>query len=293
MSKAEAAVRESMHERGEATRPQLAAATGLSLVTVGKVVERLCRRGELKKAGEVPSGGGRPVQLYRYNADYARHVLVQMERAGTLLHCTVALLDLQGRQTHSRTADFAYLEKESLDGLLSDMLRGRRLSSIMLLTPPDILPPGLEGHLENVYHCKVRRPTLSTLLAEASPEGTATLCLAEARPPSCTIRRNGRLQECGPLHLLPMPAEWEKLDYSERSLVEEMTARLLHIITCTLRPAQIILYTPLLSSRLTERIRYNAATKLKGALPELKFQPLTPQVLSHATHRAICSLLHP
>ena len=292
MSKAETAVRQSMHERGEATRPQLAAATGLSLVSVGKAVEALCRRGELRKVGEVPSGGGRPVQLYRYNAHYAQHALVQMERRGTLLHCTAELLDLQGKQTTSRTADFAYLEKESLDGLLSELLRGRRLSSITLLFPADTTPTGLAAHLEEVYHCPVRRPALSTLLAEDSPEGAATICLAESTPPSCTIRRHGQLQESGPLHLLPMPAEWEHLDYGERSLVEEMTARLLHIITCTLQPAQIILYTPLLSSRLTERIRYNATTKLRGALPELHFRTLTPQLLSRATHRGACQTVH-
>ncbi len=290
MTKAQQAVLAAMNERGEATRPQLAAATGLSLVSVSKAVATLCHTGELKEAGELPSGGGRPVQLYRYNAGYALHTLIQAQREDAMLRCTLQLLDLHGNERSHRAATFAYLEKESLDGLLSEALRGRRLRSITLMLPDGCMPDGMLQHLTDSYNCRVCTPTAAAILAQSSHEGTATVCLMEGTAPTCAMMRHGVLQESGPLHLLPLPADWSRLDYSDRSLVEEMVARLLLIITCTLAPDRIELFTPAISSRLTERIRYNAATKLKGALPPLHFSVLSPEWLEEATLSACTNI---
>lgn len=299
MTKAEEAVLRAMHERGEATRPQLASATGLSVVSTGKAIASLCRRGEVRQVGEVPSGGGRPVQLYRYNAGYALHALVHIEKNGTLLHCCLELLDLHGTLRHRREADYAYLEQESLDGMLSEALRGRKLRSITLLLPPESEPPGIRAHLEACFGCYVQTPSPAMLLAHTETEGCATICLPQGLPPSCCICRHGHAQECGPLHLLPLPADWATLDYSDSHLVEEVVARLLVIITCTLAPERIKLHTPPFSSRLTERIRYNAATKLRGQLPLLTYHPLQPDSLTHQARAWCCALppvpvrLHP
>ncbi len=269
-----------MHERGEATRPQLAQATGLSAVSVGKAVAALCRSGELRELAEIPSGGGRPVKLYRYNANFARHALIQGQKEGALLHCRVSLLDLHGRELLNTRGTFARPEAESLNGLLGDLLREQSLRSITLLLPPEFATPTLTARLAQLRACRVYTPSPAAILTPGATEGTATICLQPGAAPSCAIQRSGHISECGALHLLPMPADWLSLDYSDRALVEEMLARLLLIITCTLAPKYITLYAPALSPRLTERIRYNAATKLRGALPPLTFAPLSAGVLS-------------
>lgn len=289
MTKAEQSVLKLMHERGEATRPQLAAATGLSLVTVGKAVASLCMRGEIYAVGEVPSAGGRPVQLYRYHAGHALHALIEGKKEGNLLRCEITMMDLHGCELKRRVASFAYLDVESLDGLLDEMLRGKRLRSITLLPTVETLSPlELSAHLRHRYECTVNRPCLASLFADKTADDTATVCLPQGGVPSCSIYRHGELQECGPLHFLPMPADWSTLDYSDRSLLEEMIARLLVIITCTHSPNHIVLYAEGLTARLTERIRYNAATKLRDMLPPLDFSTLTQEAL-HAAVRNYCT----
>lgn len=280
---AQRAVREAMHERGEATRPQLAQATGLSLVSVCKAVAELCRRGELQELAEIPSGGGRPVKLYRYNVNHAAHILIQGQKEGPLLLCTLTLLDLHGRERRQAQATFAYLEPESLDGLLTSLVRRQRLRSITLQLPGEFTPAGMSTHLEELWNCPVHSPSAAAILAQESDEGTATICLQAGYLPSCVIKRAGCCCESGPLHLLPMPADWLTLDYTDRSVVEEMVARLLLIITCTLAPQRIHLYTPPLTQRLTERIRYNAATKLRGTLPPIEISHPTPGELQSRT----------
>ncbi len=262
----------SMHERGEATRPQLAQATGLSLVSVGRAVASLCSRGELYEIAEVPSGGGRPVKLYRYNADYACHVLIRGLKEGALLSCTITQLDLHGRELRGQHANFAYLEPESFDGVMMQLLRRQKVRSITLILPAENLPLGMAKHLKTLYNCPVNTPTPATILAQGSKSETATICLMPGTYPTCTMHRDGRFSESGPLHLLPAPTDWLSLDYSDRNQVEEMVARLLLTITCIIQPERITLYSPPFSLRLIERIRYNADTKLRNMLPHLTFE---------------------
>lgn len=275
MTKREQVVLKIMHERGEATRPQLAAASGLSLVTVGKAVESLCRQGALLPIGEVPSGGGRPVQLYRYHAGQGRHLLIKGEMRGSLLYCELQLMDLHGSILSADSATFAGLEEESLDGLIDGLLSGSQLNSLTLQLPAGLTSPGMRKHLRARYSCRVSQPSAAGLLVQEEANGTIVITLKEGEVPSAAIRRDGNIHECGPLQLLPLPGKWTELNYDDRTMVEEMTARLIVMLTCTLTPRSIVLHTPPLSLRLTERIRYNVSTKLGGALPELKFLPFS------------------
>lgn len=64
-------VRRVLRALRSATRQQLAAATGLSIVTVAAIVQQLILAGEAREGDQVPSNGGRPSRLVEFNADYA------------------------------------------------------------------------------------------------------------------------------------------------------------------------------------------------------------------------------
>ncbi len=279
-----------MHSMGEATRPQLSEASGLSLVTVGRAVAALCRTGELSTLGKAPSGGGRPVQHYQYKADFAHHILIQLTPTGNLLHGAMEWFNLHAESRGLQQHDFASLGEESLDGWLDKVQRRCRLQSITLCLPMAADARALVAHLKQRYHCRVSAPSPAALLSAGAKEGTATLHLSMGSPPTCALKRHGNLAESGPLGLLPLPVRWEELDYTDHTLVEEMLARLLQIITCTLSPDHLVLYTPPWSSRLMERIRFNSNTKLHGGLPSLTFHPCTPATLPQAFRTYACRL---
>ncbi len=277
-----------MRLRGEATRPQLARACGLSLVTVNRMVERLCTMGDIEPVGEVSSGGGRPVQLYRLRRTAAWAALLRVERTATGILCLrLELLDPLGASLRQEEARFAHLEEGNLGAWLHDILRRarRRLLGITIeSTAP--LPPQLAPHLAQQYGCPCRIVTAADALAEPR-EGTATLVLSEGAAPLATLCRHGRRQPCGALELLPLPADWFTLNYSDHTLVEEMVARLLLTLSCTLAPECFVLYGSFWTERLLRRIRYNLGTKLQGhPLPPLRFRRLTPE----ATHNALLRL---
>lgn len=261
-----------MIARARATCPELAAATGLSLVTVHKEVAELCRRGELKESGASRTCGGRPAKEYEYDARYARRVLVEIQRQGMIMRCRQELADMQGRTLSVRESVYAALENESMDGWLDETLRRQRIASIALAFPAGEQREAMRAHLEQRYVCPVVCMNTAEALAEEGRDLDFTVYLKQGEPPQCSMRRSGVVQNAFRADLLPLPSPWDTLDYTDHTLVEEMLARLLQIIVCTSAPSRIVLHSAIWTKRLTERIRFNTQSKLRGAAPHLVFR---------------------
>ncbi len=279
-------VRQEMRARGEATRPQLARACGLSLVTVNRVVKKLCEAGDIEPVGEVSSGGGRPVQLYRLRRAASWAALLRLHAEGGVLLAQLELFDPLGTRLKRAEARFAHLEEWTLDAWLDGVFHSRRrLQGIALEAGALPLPTQLCAHLAAHYACPCRRVTAADALAERR-EGAVTLCLAAGQAPLGTLWRGERPHACGPLGQLPLPADWATLDYEDRTLVEEMVARLLHLISCTLAPSRFVLFGSFWTERLLRRIRFNFSAKLRNTpLPALSFRRLTEEAVADGLKR--------
>lgn len=272
-----------MQQHRQATRPQIAAALGLSLVSTNAAVAALEKEGALTAGERIPSGGGRPVRVYHFNAGHAAVALIT---ATPEAHCTLLryeLLNLHGHQIEQREARFVQIHAESLDEWLDDAARRHRLQRICL-------PPGLSSdmrhHLEQRHGCSVHEYSAAESLVSGQDD-TLTLLLLRGQSPQGALHRHGHVTPCPLLHLLPLPTEWETLDYADHTLVEEMLARLLQLLTCTLTPAQIELHADFWNDRLIARLNFNLSTKLRGIpLPQLHFSTSTPEKLARKIHRA-------
>ncbi len=262
---------------GVATRPQIAAATGLSLVMVNQVVAGLCRQGVLQAGAQVPSGGGRPAQQYKLNNGSKFYALIRLWRNDKLLHACAEELDLSGTPTRHMEADFAYVDIESFDNWLDKLTRRHRLSGITLYTDEEIKREETIAHLQKRYQCAVQSPTTAALLCEHK-EGSTALVLPQGQEASCAHYRNGKIQESGALNLLPLPTTWASIDYEDRALMVDTVSKLLQIIICIQRPGRVVLHAPAWVPRLVERIHYNVSAKLKDKLPPLRFINLTAPV---------------
>ena len=284
MATAEKRVLQALQARGTATRPQLATATGLSLVMVNRVMADLCRNGMIKEVGEAPSGGGRKALQYCLRSDGAYHALIRMEREGNLLRGVLEELDGTGTPIRTLQGNFAYVDSESFDGWLDTITRKHALRSITLCAPGEPDKKSTIHHLHKRYGCRVQCPSVAAILSERR-EGETTLYLPEGNDAACAFYRNGKLSESGALPLLPLPTDWAGIAHTDRALVEETVARLLQMICCILSPTRLCLHTPEWAPRFTERIRYNADTKLKGLLPPIRFCRLEKEALLAAMRR--------
>lgn len=267
-----------MQQHQQATRPQIAEAVGLSLVSTNAAVDVLEREGVLIAGELIPSGGGRPVRLYHFNP---RHGAVALFTATPEAHCTLVhfeLLDLKGENLQTTEARFVQLHTESLDEWLDAAARRHKLLRICL-------PPGISSsilsHLQQRHNCPVQEFSTAHALA-GRRDNTLTLFLQKGCAPQGSMNRHGRHTPCPLLHLLPLPADWETLDYADHTLVEEMLARLLQLLTCTLAPAHIDLYADFWNDRLISRLNFNLGTKLRSIehLPHLHYKAIKPEQLA-------------
>lgn len=282
MTATEASILRILRTAGEATRPQLARASGISLVSINKAVAKLCTAGELQELGAVPSGGGRPVQVYQLNKEHSYHILIKTGREGNTYRCELERLNLMGEREACQEARFGYLDAESLDTSIAAIASVQKIRSICLLSGSYISAAAIAAHLKSKYNCRVHTPSQAGILA-ARKEGTATLCLPPGQPATCAYYRYGKVTECGDLTLLPPGACWPPTQAEDRSLQVEISARLVQMICCILQPQRLILYTPAWDTRQWERIRYNVVTKLKGEAPPIKFAEIpTDAAMEHA-----------
>ncbi len=267
-----------MQQHRQATRPQMAAALGLSLVSTNAAVAALEKEGVLFPGELVPSGGGRPVREYHFNPDHAAVALIT---ATPEAHCTqlrCELLNLHGKQIAQHEARFVQLHAESLDEWLDAAARHHKLQSICL-------PPGLSSsilhHLQQRHACPVRKYSAAESLVNGQDD-TLTLLLLRGQAPQGALFRHGHVTPCPLLQYLPLPAEWESLDYADHTLVEEMLARLLQLLTCTLAPAHIELHADFWNDRLISRLNFNLSTKLRSidSPPRLHFKTITAEKLA-------------
>ncbi|MBR2313892.1 MAG: winged helix-turn-helix domain-containing protein [Akkermansia sp.] len=273
-----------MQQHQRATRPQIATALGLSQVSTNAAVAALEAEGKLRRGDAVPSGGGRPVREYLFNA---RHASVALFTASPEAHCTrisLELLDLQGRHLEAAEARFAQVHEESLDDWLDTASRHHTLQRICL---PPALGCGILRHLQQRYHCEVRESPAAEALVNGRQE-TLTLLLLRGQAPQGAILRHGKVTPCPLLHLLPLPADWETLNYADHTLVEEMLAKLLQLLTCTLAPAHIDLHADFWNDRLISRLNFNLSTKLRGldSKPQLHFATISPETLATRQRRS-------
>lgn len=116
-------VRRTLQHKGEATKQQIAEATGLSLVTVGTVLQKLAGENVAFDVGLVASMGGRPAQLFRFNADHS-HVLVLFthEQDGQdVLHVRVA--NLNGACVYQQDAPLSAIDLHTFEPYIDAALQ--------------------------------------------------------------------------------------------------------------------------------------------------------------------------
>lgn len=277
-----------MQQQQRATRPQIAAALSISQVSTNAAVKELVKKGVIIPGAMLPSGGGRPVQEYVFNPEYGAVALISTT---TEAHCTLVhleLLNLQGDRLEQREARFVQLHAESLDEWLDTAAHRHRLQRICL---PPATGHILQAHLQQRHDCPVQIFNAAESLTSGR-DNTLTLLLLKGQVPQGALRRSNTTTPCPLLHLLPLPAEWESLNYTDHTLVEEMLARLLQLLTCTLNPAHIELHADFWNDRLISRLNFNLSTKLRDVPtpPQLHFATISTQKLTEAIRKgATCA----
>lgn len=116
-------VRKVLKAEGEATKQQIAKATGLSAVTVGTILQQLLQTSEVMEADLSASSGGRPAQRFKYNGDYAfALILFPYETDGRIV-VRSTVVNLLGNVVYDQTEKVEQVDLACFEQIIDSLMR--------------------------------------------------------------------------------------------------------------------------------------------------------------------------
>lgn len=274
----------------EATKPELADRTGLSVVTFNSLLEDLLKTGEVVQSGLAPSGGGRPSTRYQYRPDYRYAVLLygHQSEGRNLMH--LAVVNLMGECVWRKEEYFDEILLESFEAVLDDVIG--RFPEIGLLAfglPGEVVDdvvtihdyqalvgPEFMAHYKERYHLPVVfENDINAMTYGACREGdvekatVAGIYLPRIYPPGAGLVIQGKIyygtSHCaGELAGLPVPVSWDSLDYGRENDVLENLKLLTAVYGFTVAPETLIFYGDFFTGELQEQLRAYSGKLLEG-----------------------------
>lgn len=284
-------LRTALLTRGRATRAELAADTGLSTMTVGKLLSAMELRGEVCQDETVQAASGRPSTVARYRGDYAHFAVITAEQRSGRSVITFSVYNLFGERIHSEEQMMEDVRPESFDALFErSASRGERLRLAVFALPGEargdslfisdfeglmygsFLPRirtrfGVETLFENEVNAAVfGHPFGETAEEEAVRAGVyfpGRFC------PGAGITIGDRILHghgsfAGEVTFIHGPQMWAALDYSDTERVAQVIAEVLTALACTIAPECAVLYGEFLSDELTNAIAQRLRARLYG-----------------------------
>lgn len=263
------AVRRELRRLRRATKQELSAGTGLSIVTVNALVEEMASQGEVLAGHTVPSGGGRPSHQYIYNASYQLAVIIYGHQRREKTETALAVVNLFGECLERRHRNMEEVKTDSFDEWLDEAFKkypsirliafglpGQEQDGVILLNDyPALVGDGFLRHyrerygLPAVFENDVNASILGrySRLDGGSVENVVGIYFPRIYAPGAGAVIHGELYHgarnfAGELQYLELPYSWEHMDYENTEALAQNIGRMLLMYGCMLAPDIIVLY---------------------------------------------------
>lgn len=254
--------------RERATRAELAADTGLSTMTVGKLLAAMELRGEVSQNETVKAASGRPSVVARYRGDYAHFATVTVcQREGQSVFA-FSVYDLFGERVHRSEQAVEDVRPESFDGFFEQSAsRGERIRLAVFALPGEARGDSLyisdfEGLMyggflprirarwgvETLFENDVNAAVFGHPFEDGDEEAVhAGVYFPRRFCPGAGLVIGGRILHghgsfAGEVTFIHGPQAWAALDYGDAERVERMASELLVALGCTVAPRSTVLY---------------------------------------------------
>lgn len=115
-------VRKALKTEGEATKQQIAKATGLSAVTVGTVLQQLMKTSEVMETELCSSRGGRPAQRYKYNGDFANALILFPYETGGQIIIRSTVVNLVGKKVYEQMDEVEQVDVACFEHIIDSLM---------------------------------------------------------------------------------------------------------------------------------------------------------------------------
>ena len=262
--------------RGRATRAELAADTGLSTMTVGKLLAAMELRGEVSQDETVKAASGRPSLVARYRGDFAHFATVTVcQREGRSVFA-FSVYNLFGERVHRSEQAVDDVGQESFDAFFAQSAaRGERVRLAVFALPGEARGDSLyisdfEGLMyggflprirarwgvETLFENDVNAAVFGHPFEEGDEEAVHAGVYLPGRfcPGAGLVIGGNILHGCssfaGEVTFIHGPQAWAALNYGDTECVVQMISELLTAIGCTVAPHSTVLYGDFLTDAL-------------------------------------------
>lgn len=292
-------LRDVLRSEREATKPQLAEKTGLSVVTIQSLIKTLLENGEAFEGEIIQSGLGRPALTYRYN-ERARLALViymyEKNRADTAV-CRVC--DLYGKNVEKIEQSISEIGPESYDVMIEEMMRKYPAIEVIILglpvvesggiilasDYPKLLNVDLAGYLKKKFRCEVlieNDVNVAVFGYAMQKDERKTGCIAGIYmpvkyPPGAGICLEGKVLSgrnglTGEIKFLPPLIDWLNFSY-EKEAVEDYLIHAMKALFCLYNPDKFVLYSEIMDENLLNKLEGICRTPVEKLLiPEIEIK---------------------
>lgn len=288
-------IRKNLKKMKNATKQEIADRTGLSVVTVGSVLENLLGTGEVLADKLLPSNGGRPAKSYRYNENFSYALIICVYEKQLKTRFCVSVVNLYGERVWEIESVQEKIHLSTFEPFVEEAKI--RFPEIKVLA---FGLPGFEfqGRVWINDHEEIKNTELSSYYAEKY--GLLTVVENEANAaamsfaskgmddqtlvyiymptdfsPGAGIVIEGRLHRgvsnfAGEVDNIPLGCAWKKMQDKPFSYVWKNTAKLLLAVISLINPSKVVLFGEFLTEEHLCEVRSFLRKKINPVfLPEI------------------------
>ncbi|GMA08407.1 hypothetical protein GCM10025886_15580 [Tetragenococcus halophilus subsp. flandriensis] len=270
-------LRETLQQETSFSSRELSDVTGLSVVSINKLLAELKETGEVIEVAETGVTGGRRAAVYQYNPNFKQMFILQISEENSTIVGKLFVSNLLGETVEKKTLETQELTFEKLKLILQQMLEKYPATQLLVFGIPgeelegkfqimDFAPwYNLEFRqliqeafsLDVIIENDINAATLGYSLQQLEGEILVSLYYPEQSPPGAGIVFNGEIFRgrhglSGEVKHLPL--EHQMTFPKELSALEKQVEEVLQTIISMYDPYQIVLYTTI-SSFSTETLQ--------------------------------------
>lgn len=286
----ENAVLKALHGEQVASISRLKELTGLSVVTVTRILERLTLTGIVTREERSVTGVGRPAVTFRFNAVHQLLLVVSCYQRYGHYYAGYSVHDLFGECLERREELLSTINtdvlRESIENFLS---RYERVAIIGISMPSDSiggrvgaalrhdpmserLARHLNGHFNRpvFFETDINAAALGCYKRHPQAGFVTGLVLMPGRAPACGFCYNGAVIRgrdgmAGEVRYFPMFNDVGILP-DDPAQADELAVRTLRAVMCVLNPALVCVFTEGLKAGLSERLKRRVLTEVESAM---------------------------
>lgn len=282
------AVRQALWKMPRVTRAQLSESTGLSAMTVGKLLAVMQERGEVRQDETQRGAGGRPSMIAQYNADYAHFAVIVVEQENGKSEFTLSVHNLLGEAAYEEKRLMEEVCEDSFDAFFAEMATEYHLELAVFVLPgvaagDRILSCDLQALADGQLLQRIKQRFGIEVLFENDVNGAvfghafgetkqgifAGLYFPKNYCPGAGVVIDGEIlygtgHFAGEIGYIQGIDAWMSLDYNNIGKTAAMISQLLTIYCCTTAPRHVVLYGDFFTPELEREIAGRLDKQLLG-----------------------------